>query len=86
MTPLLAVLAQCPNSLQAPGPGRGADSVRCQKPVPATWQSRLAHLDEVPVRIADVTTDLGLVLFRRREEFGASCLPLRVHSLDVRDP
>jgi len=38
------------------------------------------------VGIADVTTDLVLVLFRRRQEIRTPGAPLGVHGLDVLDP
>src|ERR1700678_3329479 len=38
------------------------------------------------VGVADVATDLVLVLFRRRKEFSTSGAPFGVHGLDVFDP
>src|SRR6266576_3370593 len=45
---------------------------RVQELAPAARQGGLAYLDQV--------------LFRWREELGASRAPLRIHSVDVRDP
>ena len=60
-------------------------SLTIQELAPAARQGGLAYLDQVPVGVTDVAADLGLVLFRRREELGTSCAPLRIHSVDVRD-
>jgi hypothetical protein len=46
----------------------------------------LPHLDQIAVGIADVATDLVLVLLRRREELSTPGAPFGVHSLDVGDP
>src|SRR5438034_2494038 len=43
----------------------------------------LADFDEVTVRVADVAADLGLALYRRRQELGAAGAPLRVDRIDV---
>src|SRR5215469_1121007 len=59
---------------------------RVQFLAPTARQGGLAYLDQVPVGVTYVAADLGLVLFRWREELGASRAPLRVHSVDVRDP
>src|SRR5215467_13391589 len=59
---------------------------RVQFLAPAARQGGLAYLDQVPVGITQVAADLGLVLFRWREELGASRAPLRIDRVDVRDP
>src|SRR6516165_12091434 len=59
---------------------------RVQFLAPAARQGGLAYLDQVPVGVTHIAADLGLVLFRRREELGASRAPLRMRSVDVRDP
>src|SRR5271167_3805846 len=53
---------------------------------PTSGQGRLTNLDQVAVGIADVAANLGLMLLGRRQELGAPRAPLRVHSLDVRNP
>ena len=55
------------------------------RPVPL-WVRGLPHFDQMTVGIADVATDLVLVLFRRRQEFRTSGAPFGVHGLDVCDP
>src|SRR4051794_34277182 len=40
----------------------------------------------MPIGIADVATDLVLVLFRRRQELSTARAPFGVHGLDVLDP
>ena len=45
-------------------------SLTVQELAPAARQGGLAYLDQVPVGVTDVAADLGLVLFRRREELG----------------
>jgi hypothetical protein len=57
-----------------------------QELAPIAVQGGLAYLDQVAIGVAHVAADLGLVLFRWREELTASRAPLAVHSLDVRDP
>src|SRR4051812_16688635 len=47
---------------------------------------RLADLDEMSVRIADVAADLGFVLLRGGQEFRPSRAPFLVHGVDVSDP
>ena len=47
---------------------------------------RLANLDEMSVWVADVATDLVLVLFRRRQELSTPGAPFGVHGLDILDP
>src|SRR5260370_97273 len=61
---------------------------RSHNPMPAAAarQGGLPCLDQIPVGLTYVAADLGLVLFRWREELGASRAPLRMHSLDVGDP
>ena len=56
-----------------------------RRPVPL-WVGGLSHLDQMTVGIADVATDLVLVLFRRRQEFSTPGAPFGVHGLDVFDP
>src|SRR5215472_1207635 len=46
----------------------------------------LPDLDQVAVGIAEVATDLVLVLLRGRQELSASGAPFGVHGVDVRDP
>src|SRR5579872_4766272 len=55
------------------------------RPVPL-WVRGLAYFDQMTVGIADVTTDLVLVLFRWRQELSTACAPLGVHGVDVSDP
>src|SRR5436190_7045636 len=45
---------------------------------------RLADLDQVPVRVAEVAADLTSVVHRRGEELGTAGAPVGVDSLDVR--
>src|SRR3954451_24584991 len=59
---------------------------RLQELAPAARQRGLADLDQVPVRVAEVAADLGLVLLRWGQELSASPAPLRVHGVDVGDP
>src|SRR5215469_18213213 len=54
-------------------------------PVPL-WIRGLPHFDDVTVGIADVTADLVLVLFRRRQELSTPGAPLGIHGVDVLDP
>src|SRR5262249_39554142 len=56
-----------------------------RRPVPLRVRG-LPHLDQITVGIADVATDLVLVLFRRRQELSTPGAPFRVHGLDVFDP
>jgi hypothetical protein len=46
----------------------------------------LTHFDQMTVGIADVATDLVLVLLRRRQELRTTGAPFGVHGLDVLDP
>src|SRR5580704_4863132 len=46
----------------------------------------LPDLDDVPVGISDVATDLVLVLLRWRQELRAPGAPFGVHGVDVGDP
>ena len=46
----------------------------------------LSHLDQITIRVADVATDLVLVLLRRRQELSTTGAPFGVHGLDVLDP
>ena len=46
----------------------------------------LPHLDQMTVGIADVATDLVLVLLRRRQELSTPSTPFGVHRRDVCDP
>jgi hypothetical protein len=45
-----------------------------------------ARFDQMTVGIADVATDLALVLFRRRQELSTPSAPFGVHGLDIFDP
>src|SRR6476660_9846721 len=56
-----------------------------RRPVPL-WVGGLAHLDQMTVGIADIATNLVLVLLRRRQELGTPGAPLGVHGLNVCDP
>jgi hypothetical protein len=47
--------------------------------------TRLADLDEMPIRIADVAADLGSAVLRRGQELGPARAPLLVDGLDVGD-
>src|ERR1700733_9915080 len=69
----------------------GVPGIRCsQWPVsgsPVTlWVCGLPHFDQITVGIANVETDLILVLFRRRQELSTPGAPFGVHGLDVLDP
>ena len=46
----------------------------------------LPDFDDVAVGIADVATDLVLVVLRRRQDSGTTGAPFGVHGLDVFDP
>src|SRR5688500_18858355 len=46
--------------------------------------ARLADLDQVPIRIADVAADLASTVLWWREELGSARAPLGVDRLDVR--
>ena len=48
--------------------------------------SGLTYFDQMTVGVADVTTDLVLVLFGRRQEIRTTSAPLGVHGRDVFDP
>jgi hypothetical protein len=50
------------------------------------WVGRLPHLDQMTVGIADVATNLVLVLHRGRQELSTPSAPFGVHGLDVCDP
>src|SRR6202042_2720562 len=54
-------------------------------PVPLKVRG-LTHFDDVTVGIADVATDLVLMLFRRRQELSTPAAPFGVHGSDVSDP
>jgi hypothetical protein len=45
----------------------------------------LTYFDQMTVGVADVTTDLVLVLFGRRQEIRTTSAPLGVHGRDVFD-
>jgi hypothetical protein len=53
---------------------------------PVPWVCGLADFDQMTVGIADVTTDLVLVLFGRRQEVRTLGAPFGVDGLDVFDP
>src|SRR4029078_6112816 len=55
-------------------------------PPVSLWGGGLPDLDDVTIGIADVATDLVLVLLRRRQELRAAGAPLCVHGVDVCDP
>jgi len=55
-------------------------------PPVSLWVGGLPDLDDVPIGISDVATDLVLVLLRRRQELRAPGAPFGVHGVDVRDP
>src|ERR1700690_731227 len=56
-----------------------------RRPVPP-WVRGLPHFDQMTVGVADVATDLVLVLFRRRQEIRTPGAPFGVRGLDVFDP
>src|SRR5215471_4439975 len=55
-------------------------------PPVSLWVGGLPHFDQMTVGIADVATDLVLVLLGRRQKLSSPCAPFGVHGLDVFDP
>ena len=55
------------------------------RPVPL-WVRGLTYFDQMAVGIADVATDLVLMLFRRRQEMSTPGAPFGVHGRNVFDP
>src|SRR6476469_5437956 len=75
-----------PSSVRTGLPQRARPRTCSRWWTPTSGQSRLAHLDQVAIGIADVAAQLGLVLLRRRQELSAARAPLGVNSVDVRNP
>ena len=50
------------------------------------WVGGLPYFDQMTVGIAEVATDLVLVLFRRRQELSTPGAPFGVHGLDIPNP
>src|SRR5829696_6830462 len=66
-------------------PGVRCVTPRCSEAT-TCLRRRLAHLDQVSVWIADVATNLGSAIPRRREKVRAAPAPLLVHGFDVGNP